>query len=142
MVPPTNISPNQYSPLQDRFINWYHWYQWKRRQSIPLLVLSCTLSINYEKQTSHGVGDPGLVGLVSVVFYPTRPRSPTPCKQGLNVFSFLFVLLFYYLLVINSYLFKRTENHAGRRETNEVILGLQVLRTVLNSLFHRQRPKM
>ena len=41
----------------------------------------------------HGVGDPGLVGLVSFVFtlwgtqtkepYPTRPGSPTPCKQGL-----------------------------------------------------------
>ena len=43
----------------------------------------------------HGVGDPGLVGLVSFVFtlwghktketYPTRPGSPTPCKQGLTV---------------------------------------------------------
>ena len=41
----------------------------------------------------HGVGDPGLVGLVSFVSrsgghktketYPTRPGSPTPCKQGL-----------------------------------------------------------
>ena len=43
---------------------------------------------------SHGVGDPGLVGLVSFVFtlwgtqnkktYPTKRGSPTPCKQGLN----------------------------------------------------------
>ena len=43
----------------------------------------------------HGVGDPGVVGLVSFVFtlwghktketYPTRPGSPTPCKQGLRV---------------------------------------------------------
>ena len=43
----------------------------------------------------HGVGDPGLVGLVSFVFtlwghktketYPTRPGSPTPCKQGLRL---------------------------------------------------------
>ena len=39
----------------------------------------------------HGVGDPFLVGLVSFVFtlktketYPTRPGSPTPCKQGLR----------------------------------------------------------
>ena len=42
----------------------------------------------------HGVGDPGLVGLVSFVFtlwghktketYPTKPGSPTPCKQGLR----------------------------------------------------------
>ena len=42
----------------------------------------------------HGVGDPGLVGLVSFVFtlwghktketYPTRPGSPTPCKQALR----------------------------------------------------------
>ena len=42
----------------------------------------------------HGVGDPGLVGLVSFVSrsgghktketYPTRPGSPTPCKQGLR----------------------------------------------------------
>ena len=43
----------------------------------------------------HGVGNPGLVGLVSFVFtlwgtqkketYPTRPGSPTPCKQGLRL---------------------------------------------------------
>ena len=44
----------------------------------------------------HGVGDPGLVGLVLFLFsrsgghkiketYPTRPGSPTPCKQGINV---------------------------------------------------------
>ena len=42
----------------------------------------------------HGLGDPGLVGLVSFVFthwgtqnketYPTRPESPTPCKQGVT----------------------------------------------------------
>ena len=42
----------------------------------------------------HGVDDPGLVGLVSFVFtlwgtqnkrnLPTRPGSPTPCKQGLS----------------------------------------------------------
>ena len=33
----------------------------------------------------HGVGDPGLVGLVSFVFtYPTRPGSLTPRKQGLR----------------------------------------------------------
>ena len=42
----------------------------------------------------HGVGDPGLVELVSFVFtlwrtqtketYPTRPGSPTPCQQGLT----------------------------------------------------------
>ena len=44
----------------------------------------------------HGVGDPGLLGLVSFVFtlwgtqnkrnlpYPTKPGSPTPCKQGLS----------------------------------------------------------
>ena len=41
-------------PLQDRSIDWYHWcdwYQWKRSQSIRLMVLSCNLSINYEKQT-------------------------------------------------------------------------------------------
>ena len=43
----------------------------------------------------QGVGDPGLVGLVSFVFtlwgtqtketYPTRPGSPTPYKQGLTL---------------------------------------------------------
>ena len=43
----------------------------------------------------HGVGDSGLVGLVSLFSrsgghktketYPTRPGSPTPCKQGLSV---------------------------------------------------------
>ena len=43
----------------------------------------------------HGVGNPGLVGLVSFVFtlcgtqnkrnLPTRLGSPTPCKQGLRV---------------------------------------------------------
>ena len=43
----------------------------------------------------HGVGEPGLVGLVSFVFTlwgtrkketcPTRPGSPTPCKQGLDL---------------------------------------------------------
>ena len=42
----------------------------------------------------HGVGDPGLVGQVSFVLCPqsvktketnpTRPGSPTPCKQGLK----------------------------------------------------------
>ena len=42
----------------------------------------------------HGVGDPGLVGLVSFFHalgdtkpketYPTKPGSPTPCKQGLG----------------------------------------------------------
>ena len=42
----------------------------------------------------HGVGDPGLVGYVSFVCVPqsvkiketkpTRPGSPTPCKQALN----------------------------------------------------------
>ena len=47
----------------------------------------------------HGVGDPGLVELVSFVFtlwrtqtketYPTRPRSPTPCKQGLIQYRFI-----------------------------------------------------
>ena len=31
----------------------------------------------------HGVGDPGLVGLTKET-YPTRPGSPTPCKQGLR----------------------------------------------------------
>ena len=46
----------------------------------------------------HGVGDPGLVGLVSFVSrsgghktketYPTRPGSPTPCKQGLSQVCF------------------------------------------------------
>ena len=42
----------------------------------------------------HGVGDPGLVGLVLLFSrsgghktketHPTRPGSPTPCKQGLT----------------------------------------------------------
>ena len=51
----------------------------------------------------HGVGDPGLVGLVSFVFtlwghktketYPTRPGSPTPCKQGLSVLIFGLVFI-------------------------------------------------
>ena len=46
----------------------------------------------------HGVGDPGLVGLVLLFSrsgghktketYPTRPGSPTPCKQGLNQLSY------------------------------------------------------
>ena len=35
-------------PLQDRSIDWY---QWKRSQSIRLMLLTCNLSINYEKQT-------------------------------------------------------------------------------------------
>jgi len=44
----------------------------------------------------HGVADPGIVGLVSFVFtiwgtknkrnLPTRPGSPTPCKQALSGF--------------------------------------------------------
>ena len=45
----------------------------------------------------HGMGDPGPVGLVSFVFtlwgtqhkrnLPTRPGSPTPCKQGLSHYT-------------------------------------------------------
>ena len=51
-------------------------------------------SMNVLRACFHGVGDPGLVGLVSFVFtlwrkntketYPTKPGSPTPCKQGLS----------------------------------------------------------
>ena len=47
----------------------------------------------------HGVGDPGLVGLVSFVFtlwghktketYPTWPGSLTPCKQGIFYLKFI-----------------------------------------------------
>ena len=57
----------------------------------------------------HGVGDPGLVGLVSFVLtpwagghktketYPTKPGSPIPCKQGLNA---IVKLRYVYLLII------------------------------------------
>ena len=57
----------------------------------------------------RGVGDPGLVGLVSFVFtpwaggqktketYPTKPGSPIPCKQGLNA---IVKLKYVYLLII------------------------------------------
>ena len=52
----------------------------------------------------HGVGNPGLVGLVSFVFtlwgtqnkrnLPTRPGSPTPCKQGLKCILFTPTILY------------------------------------------------
>ena len=52
----------------------------------------------------HGVGNPGLVGLVSFVFtlwgtqnkrnLPTRPGSPTPCKQGLKYILFTPTILY------------------------------------------------
>ena len=52
----------------------------------------------------HGVGNPGLVGLVSFVFtlwgtqnkrnLPTRAGSPTPCKQGLKCILFTPTILY------------------------------------------------
>ena len=58
--------------------------QWTQGKSRELRLRACL----------HGLGDPGLVGLVSFVFtlwrnktketYPTRPGSPTSCKQGLS----------------------------------------------------------
>ena len=57
-------------------------------QSLMLLLRACL----------HGVGDPGLLGLVSFLSrsgghktketYPTSPGSPTPCKQGLRLWYF------------------------------------------------------
>ena len=58
------------------------------------VVTSKLLHFVSSRACLHGVGDLGLVGLVSFVFtlwgtqkkgtYPTRPESPTPCKQGLT----------------------------------------------------------
>ena len=52
----------------------------------------------------HGVGDPGREGLVSFIFtlwgtqnkinLPTRPGSPTPCKQGLKCILFTPTILY------------------------------------------------
>ena len=60
-----------------------------------LFVVLVAVSLLNLRPCLHGVGDPGLVGLVSFVFtlwghktketYPTRPGSPTPCKQGLKI---------------------------------------------------------
>ena len=69
--------------------------------SCPVVTLYCLKLLLFSliwvvRPCLHGVGDPGLVGLVSFVFtlwaeghktketYPTRPGSPTPCKQGLS----------------------------------------------------------
>ena len=65
--------------------NYFHPY-------FAIIVPPFVFSMSF-RACLHGVGDPGLVGLVSFVFtlwgtqnketYPTRPGSPTPYKQGL-----------------------------------------------------------
>ena len=65
------------------------------------LLPICQLFKNF-RACLHGVGDPGLVGWVSFFSrsggnktketYPTRPGSPTPCKQGLRPFNKMFIL--------------------------------------------------
>ena len=61
---------------------YYYYYYYLEKNSV--LLRACL----------HGVRDPGLVGRFPLFSrsgghktketYPTKPRSPTPCKQGLR----------------------------------------------------------
>ena len=57
----------------------------------------------------HGVGDPGLVGFSrsgghkTKETYPTRPGSPTPCKQGLTQIFVCVSLSFLLICFITPY---------------------------------------
>ena len=83
--------------IANEIANIYHY--WRLEKSRGLFINKTRKKFKlfrslFLRPCLHGVGDPGLVGLVSLVFtlwgtqtketYPTRPGSPTPCKQGLS----------------------------------------------------------
>ena len=73
------------------------WLGWRKDRASPrdrlgrFCNIYCAVIL---RACLHGVGDSGLVGLVSLFLrsgghktketYPTRPGSPTPCKQDLR----------------------------------------------------------
>ena len=83
----------------------------------PVLLIT---RINYRPNRTplraflHGVGDPGLVGLVSFVLCPPERWSPTPCKQRLSPFTITNRLLV--VSITDSYKKKRISFKKDRKK--------------------------